>query len=85
MSQPPQEQISVVPVATISIVDVFAKQVEMSQQLAVITVQLQDLPDHEARLRALERFRFTTLGACIAVSALVSGLGTWAGILLAHH
>lgn len=71
--------------ATISIVDVFAKQVEMGQQLAAITEQLKDLPDHEARLRALERFRFTTLGACVTISAMVSGLGTWAGLLLAHR
>ena len=33
--------------------------------------------DHEQRLRALERFRFTLLGAAVAASAVFSALGAW--------
>lgn len=67
--------------ATVRLVDVFAKQIEMSAQLAVLGEQMKQLPDHEARLRVLERFRFTVLGA----AALISALGTWVGILLSHR
>ena len=33
--------------------------------------------DHEQRLRALERFRFTLLGASVVASAVFSALGAW--------
>ena len=40
--------------------------------------------DHEARIRALERFRYVLLGATVVVSAGVSAFGAWiaSGI---HH
>lgn len=41
--------------------------------------------DHEARLRSLERFRFTLLGAAAGCSALASTLGTVIGVALTHH
>jgi hypothetical protein len=41
--------------------------------------------DQEARLRTLERFRFTLLGATVGVSAIVSAAGTWIGVALTHH
>jgi hypothetical protein len=41
--------------------------------------------DHEGRLRTLERFRFTLLGAAVAASALVSAAGTWIGFAMTHH
>ncbi len=44
---------------TIRLLDVFAKQVEMGAQLAVISEQLRQLPDHEIRIRALERWRYS--------------------------
>lgn len=40
--------------------------------------------DHEGRIRALERFRFTLLGSAAGISAAVSALGTWIGLNL-HH
>jgi hypothetical protein len=43
------------------------------------------LADHEGRIRTLERFRFTLLGAAVVVSAIVSAAGTWIGLALAHH
>ena len=47
--------------------------------------QLKAVPDHEARLRALERFRFTLVGAVLAVSTVTSGVATWIGIVLTRH
>ena len=41
--------------------------------------------DHENRLRTLERFRFSLLGAAVAVSAEVSAAGTWIGFALTHR
>lgn len=58
---------------------------EMGIQLAVISEQLKDIPDHETRLRALERFRFTLMGAVVVISALFSALGTWVGLAVARH
>jgi hypothetical protein len=63
---------------------ILIKQGEMGVQLAVISEQLKVMPDHEQRLRALERFRFTLLGTVIAASAATSALGTWIGYSF-HH
>jgi hypothetical protein len=41
--------------------------------------------DHETRLRALEHFRFTLLGAAVAVSAVISVAGTWIGFAMTHR
>lgn len=68
-----------------TLLDIFAKQVELSTQLAVIHEQLKSLPDHETRLRALERFRFTLVGVACLVPAGVSALGTWLGIVLTRR
>jgi hypothetical protein len=69
----------------VSLLDIYTKQIEMKVQLAVINEKLADLPDHEARLRTLERFRFTLLGAAVAVSAVVSTVGTWVGVAISHR
>ena len=45
--------------STIHLVDVFAKQVEMGAQLAVMNDRIGQLPDHETRIRALERWRYS--------------------------
>lgn len=53
---------------------------EMGAQLAVIGEQLKDIPDHEQRLRALERARWPwpTVAAVAAVGAAVAA---WASFL----
>lgn len=66
------------PTAVLS--QILLKQGEMGAQLAVIGKQLEDLPDHEVRIRALEVFRWKTTGIAIAAGAL-SGV---AGSLLSH-
>lgn len=43
------------------------------------------LGDHETRIRTLERFRFTLLGATMAVSTACGAVGGWIGYLLGHH
>lgn len=43
------------------------------------------LADHESRIRALERFRFSLLGAAVTISATVSALGTWIGFIISRH
>jgi hypothetical protein len=55
--------------ATVRLVDVFAKQVEMGAQLAVIHEQLKAIPDHEQRIRALERWRYSLPIAMLAALA----------------
>jgi hypothetical protein len=57
---------------------------EISAQIAVMTEQLKAVPDHETRLRSLEKFQFKTVGAAVVISALFSGLGTWIEIITTH-
>lgn len=59
---------------------ILLKQGEMSTQLAVISEQLKAVPDHETRIRGLERFRWTLAGIALTGGAL-SGLAGW---LLGH-
>lgn len=73
------------PSAPVTLLDIYTRQVEMGAQLAVIHEQLKAIPDHEMRLRILESSRSKLLGAAIAVSAIVSALGTWIGLALTHH
>ena len=56
--------------APVTILDVYTKQVELGAQLAVIHEQLKAIPDHEARIRALERWRYST------PVAMIAGLGS---------
>lgn len=58
---------------------------QIQTDIAVIKNDLKDLPDHEQRIRALERFRFTLMGAVIVVSAAFSSLGTYIGLGLSRH
>lgn len=71
-----------VPVAQITVVDVFAKQIEMGAQLAVIHEQLRAIPDHEQRIRGLERFRFVLTGLATIGGILAGAVGYWIGHVL---
>lgn len=68
-----------VPVAQITVVDVFAKQIEMGAQLAVIHEQLRAIPDHEQRIRGLERFRFVLTGLSTIGGIVAGAIGYWVG------
>jgi hypothetical protein len=61
---------------------ILLKQGEMGVQLAVISEQLKAVPDHEARIRALERWKYGLPLAGLASAASLAG-ATWA--LLTGH
>jgi hypothetical protein len=69
----------------ITLLDIYTRQIEIGATLAVIREQLKAVSDHEQRIRRLEASRAKLVGAAVAVSATVSALGAWVGILLAHH
>jgi hypothetical protein len=69
--------------ATIRLVDVFAKQIEMAAQLAVLTDRLNQLPDHEVRLRAVERRQWQIPAS--AIGSVTAVCGSVAAILKALH
>ena len=97
MTTPPAP---VIPQAPVTILDVYTEQIKLGAQLSVIHEQLKAIPDHEARIRtveavlppnlearlgSLETTKAKMIGAAVAVSALVSALGTWVGIALTRH
>lgn len=61
---------------------ILVKQGEMGEKLAVISTKLDDLPDHEQRIRALERFRFTLAGLSIVGGIIAGAVGYWIGHVL---
>ncbi len=58
---------------------------KISTQIAVMDERVKAIPDHETRLRRLEEARAKIIGGAVAVSALVSGLGTWIGFVLTRR
>lgn len=49
----------VMPSSSVTVLDVYTKQVEMNAQLGSLNEQLKvTLPDHENRIRALEKWRY---------------------------
>ena len=74
-----------VPAAQVTIVDVFAKQIEMGAQLLVIHEQLKQLPDHEQRLRALEAAKAKIWGAAAVLGAICGGGAGWIALAVARR
>jgi hypothetical protein len=63
---------------TVRLIDIFAKQIEMTTSLAVIGEQLKMIPDHENRIRALEKWRYgLPLTALVSVASLAVGAYGW--------
>lgn len=85
MAEPQQVPAAVVPVVTVNMLDIYTKQVEMGTQLAVISEQLRDLPDHEARIRILETTRARLYGACALLAAVAGSAAGWLTLLTAHR
>jgi hypothetical protein len=62
-------------------------------QLATLTARVDErlgsgarkMEDHEKRIRAIERFRFTLVGAAMATSAVSSTIGALVVWALSHH
>jgi hypothetical protein len=66
------------PVVVVRLADIFAEQIRQGERLKTVAEQL---PDHENRIRALERWRYSLPLALLAALAS-AGLGL-AGYL--HH
>lgn len=74
-----------IPTSPVTLLDIYTRQVEMGSQLAVMTERINALPDHEARIRALEAAKAKLYGACLAISALAGGGAGWIALALTHH
>jgi hypothetical protein len=83
MTEMPSTQPSLV--SHVTLLDIYTRQMEIGATLAVLHEQLKAVPDHEQRIRRLEASRAKLIGATLAVSATVSALGTWVGLVLGHH
>jgi hypothetical protein len=73
------------PTSSVTLLDIYTRQMEIGASLAVIHEQLKAVRDHEERIRRLEASRAKLVGATFAVSATVSALGTWVGLVVVHH
>lgn len=71
--------------SSVTLLDIYTRQMEIGATLAVIHEQLKAVRDHEERIRRLEASRAKLVGAAVAVSATVSALGTWLGLVVVHH
>ena len=47
--------------------------------VAVMKEQMKAVPDHEARIRSLERFKFTVAGGSFFGGLVSGGVGYWLG------
>lgn len=72
-------------VATISIVEIFTKVVEIQVELGKINERLNDIPDHEARLRIVEQTRARLYGGCVVIGTIAGGGAGWLAVALAHR
>ena len=77
-----------IPAGAVTTADLYRELIGMRVDVTRVITKLDTAEkvdqDHEARIRQLERFRFTLLGATIAASALFSGLGAWIAAGVAH-
>jgi len=62
------------------LLDVYTEQIKISGQIDGIREQLKTIPDHENRIRDLERFKFTLMGVSV-VGGLTSG---FVGYFIGH-
>lgn len=74
----------ILPVATVSVLDIFAKVVEIQVELAKVNERLQDIPDHEVRLRVLEAAKAKIYGGAAVLGAAAGAGASWI-LLLARH
>jgi len=73
------------PVATVGMLDVFTKVVEMQVELGKINERLVDLPDHEARLRVLEHAKAKVYGGAAVIAAVLGSGAGWLAFALSRH
>ena len=64
------------------LVQIIAEQAKQGATLAVIQARLESIPDHESRLRVLERWRWSVPASLTgAAGSVLVSVATW----LAHH
>jgi hypothetical protein len=73
------------PIATVSVLDLFARVVEIQVALGAINERLSDIPDHESRIRLLERFRYTLAGLSIIGGGFAGYIGYLLATITGHH
>lgn len=73
------------PTATVGILDLYKMLIDIQAQMAVMNEKLADIPDHELRIRALERARFTLVGVALTLGALAGTLSAWLVSTIAHR
>lgn len=57
---------------------ILLKQGEMGTQLAVISEQLRQLPDHEQRIRGLERWKYSIpITAIATLGSIALAIASW--------
>jgi hypothetical protein len=55
------------------------------RRLEASRAKLETIRDHEQRIRRLEASRAKLAGVVVAFAAIMSGLGTWLGLVLTRH
>jgi hypothetical protein len=86
----------ILPVGSITVKDLYVELQGMRSDLVRAVTHMEridargevaanELADHETRLRALERFRWSLMGAAASAGAIAGAVGGWAGYLLGHH
>lgn len=75
-------QAAAFPGGSITLLDIYTRQVEMASTLAVIHEQLRAIPDHETRLRSLERWKYALPTSLLF--AIVSVAVTVASFVMGH-
>jgi len=69
----------------ITTADLYRKLEDMSNLMIRLEERVSVLPDHEARLRMLERFRYTLLGVSVTAGAAAGILSSVIAALAQRH
>jgi hypothetical protein len=69
----------------ITTADLYRKLEDMSNLMIRLEERVSVLPDHEARLRLLERFRYTLLGVSVTAGAAAGILSSVISALAQRH
>ena len=64
--------------STVTLLDIYTRQVQLDSKVDVIHEQLKAIPDHEDRIRALERWRYALpMSLVLAVLSAAVTLVGW--------
>lgn len=74
-----------IPPGAITTADLYRKLEQMGDVMIRLEERVSVLPDHEARLRLLERFRFTLMGVTASAAVVSSVITTLIASLITRH